>query len=124
MTTNYVLDNECSTTFKHPLKNEQVTFELVSPNQHFRNTTEQAIRNFKNHLLAGLATCDPDYLLQEWDRITPQAELALNLLRNSRLNPKFSAWAYLFGNFDFNKSPLLPPGTKIILHAKPGKRAS
>ena len=48
----------------------------------------------------------------------------MNLLRNSRVNPKLSAHAYLFGNFDFNKSPLLPPGTKIIVHAKPGKRTS
>ena len=105
-------------------KNEQVTFELVPPNQHRRSAAERAIRNFKNHLLSGLATCDTDYPLQEWDRIIPQAELTFNLLRNSRLSPKLSAWEYLFGNFDFNKNPLLPPGTKIILHVKPGKRAS
>ena len=53
-----------------------------------------------------------------------QAELTLDLLRKSRLNPKLSAWAYLFGNHDFNRHPLLPPGTKIVLHAKPGKRTS
>ena len=63
-------------------------------------------------LLSGLATCTPDYLLQEWDRTIYQAELTLNLLRNSRLNPKLLAWEYLFGNFDFNKSPLLPLGTQ------------
>ena len=51
--------------------------------------------------------------------ITLQAELTLNLLRNSRINPALSAWAYLFGNFDFNKSPFIPPGTKVILHSKP-----
>ena len=105
-------------------KNDQIKFELVPPNQHCRNAAERAIRTFKSDLLSGLATDDPDYPLQEWDRIIPQAELTLNLLRSSRLNPKLLAWAYLFGNFDFNKSPLFPPGTKIILHAKPGKRAS
>jgi len=124
VTTHYILDNECSAAFKTALKNEQVTFELVPPNQHRRNSAERAIRTFKNHFLSGIATCDPAYPLREWDRLLPQAELTLNLLRNSRLNPKLSAWAYLFGNFDFNKCPLLPPGTKIILHAKPGKRAS
>ena len=123
-TTHYILDNECSKAFKNALKNEQVTFELVPSNQHCRNAVERAIRTFKNHLLSGLATCNPDYPLQEWDQIIPQAELTLNLLRKSRLNPKLSTWAYLFGNFDFNKSPLLPLGTKIILHTKPGKRAS
>ena len=96
----------------------------MPPNQHRCNGAEQAIRTFKNHLLSGLATCHPDYPLQGWDRIIPQVELILNLLRNSRLNPKLLAWVYLFGHFDFNKNYVLPPGTKIILHAKPGKRAS
>ena len=53
------------------------------------------------------------------DRLINQAELSLNLLLNSRINTSLSAWAYLFGNFDFNKSPLLPPGTRVVLHSKP-----
>ena len=40
VTTKYILDNECSTAFKHALKNQQVTFELVPPNQHGCNATE------------------------------------------------------------------------------------
>ena len=48
----------------------------------------------------------------------------MHLLRNSRLNLKLSAWAYIFGNHNFNKFPLLPPYAKVILHTKPGKRAS
>ena len=71
-----------------------------------------------------MATCDPEFPLQEWDRLLPQAELTLNLLRNSRVNPHLSAWAYLFGNHNFNKVPLLPPGTKIVQHAKPDNKKS
>ena len=123
-TKHYVLDNECSAVFKEALHKENVSFELVPPHQHRRNSAERAIRSFKNHFLAGLGTCDPNFPLREWDRLLSQAELTLNLLRNSRLNPKLSAWAFLFGNHDFNKNPLLPPGTRVILHAKPGKRAS
>ena len=74
--------------------------------------------------LAGLATCHPFFPLQEWDRLLVKAELIINLLQNAILNSKLSAWAFLFGNFDFNKSPLLPPGTKIIIHTKPGNQAS
>ena len=124
MTKHYILDNECSLVFKNALKEANVTFELVPPNQHRRNAAERAICTFKNHLLAGLATCDPAFPIREWDRLLSQAEPTINLLRNSHLNPKLSAWAYLFGQFDFNKCPLLPPGTKVIVHAKPGKRAS
>ena len=74
--------------------------------------------------MADLATCDPDFPLREWDRLIPQAELTLNLMRNSRINPRLSAWAYVFGNHDFNRVPLAPPGTKIVLHSKPSHRKS
>jgi uncharacterized protein YgfB (UPF0149 family) len=72
---------------KSTLKDKNITFELVPPDQHRRNAAERAVRTFKNHFLAGLATCDPQFPLREWDRLLPQAELTLNLLRNARLNP-------------------------------------
>ena len=62
--------------------------------------------------------------MSEWDRLLPQAQLTLNLLRNSRINSKLSAYALLFGNFDFNKTPLAPPGTEVVIHSKPSNRAS
>ena len=97
---------------------------MIPPNQHRQNAAKRAIRTLKSHLLAGLAICDPNYSLKEWDRLLQQAELTINLLRNSCLKPRLSAWAYLFGNFIFTKCPLLLPGTKIFLHSKPGKRAN
>ena len=96
VTKHYILDNECSAAFKNTLQQEGITYELVSPHQHRRNTTECTIRTFKNHFLAGLATCHPDFPLSEWDRLLAQAEVTINLLRNFRMNPKLSAWAYLF----------------------------
>ena len=101
------------------MQDHNITFQMVPSHQHRRNAAERAIRTFKNHLLAGLATCHPDFPIREWDRIIPQCELTLNLLRNSRINPKLSAQAYFFGNFDFNKTP---PGTKILVHEKPLQR--
>ena len=38
--------------------------------------------------------------------------------------PHLSAYAELFGNFIFTKTPLAPPGTEIVFHNKPGHRAS
>ena len=99
-------------------------FELAPPYMHRKNAAERAIRTFKNHFLTGLATCPPNFPITEWDRLLDQALLTLNLLRTSRINTKLSAHAYLFGNHDFNKVPLLPPGTKIVIHNKPGKRPS
>ena len=94
------------------------------PPQYRRDAAEAAIQTFKNHLLSGLATCDPQFPIIEWDRLLPQAQLTLNLLRNSKVNPKLSAWAHLNGTFDLNKTPLLPPGTKILVHSKPTNRKS
>ena len=48
--------------------------------------------------------------------------ITLNLLRSSRVNPKLSAYAQIFGIFDFNRTPLAPPGTKVLLHEKPNNR--
>ena len=42
----------------------------------------------------------------------------MNLLRSSRVNPKLSAYAFLFGNFDYNKTPIVPPGTRVLAHTK------
>ena len=118
------MDNECSAKFKNTLAENKLKYELVPPHQHRRNAAERAIRTFKNHFLAGLATCDLDFPIREWDRLNQQAELTLNLLRNSRVNPNLSSWAYLFGNFNFNKCPLAPPGTKVVIHSKPTQRNS
>ena len=48
----------------------------------------------------------------------------MNLLHAARVNPKLSAWAYLFGQYDFNTTPIAPPGTKVIVHLKPEEHPS
>jgi hypothetical protein len=57
-----------------------------------------------------------------WDRILPQSVMTLNMLRTSRINPKLSVAPNIFGQHDFNRAPLAPPGTRIIANEKPGKR--
>ena len=124
ITKHYIIGNECNAELKKALTKNKLTFELTPPNMHRRNAAERAIRTFKNHFLAGLATCNPNFPVTEWDRLLPQSELTLNLLRTSRVNPQLSSYAYLFGNFDFNKTPLAPIGTKLVIRAKPNKRDS
>ena len=41
-------------------------------------------------------------------------EITLNLLRSSRQHPQLSAYASLEGEFNFIKTPLVPPGCKVI----------
>ena len=107
----YVLDNEASYHLKDAMTSKKITYQLVPPHNHRTNLAERAIQTFKNHFKAGLATVDPDFPLAEWDRLIPQAEITLNLLHASRVNPKLSAYAYIFGEFNYNATPLAPPGT-------------
>jgi hypothetical protein len=48
--------------------------------------------------------------------------LTLNLLRSSRIHPSLSAHASLFGQFDFNRTPLAPMGTQIVAHTSANTR--
>ena len=105
----FILDNECSTEVKAKIQKYQANFQLVPPHQHRRNAAETAIKTLKSHLLNCLATSYRQFPSTEWDRLLSQAELTLNLLCNSRCNPKLSMRTYLNGIHDFNHHPIAPP---------------
>ena len=46
------------------------------------------------------------------------------MLRPLQINPRLSAYNQIFGNFDFNATPLAPPGCKAIFHESPTKRGT
>jgi hypothetical protein len=83
------------------------------------NRAERAIRTFKDHFLSILAGVDQSFPPYLWDLLLPQAEITLNLLQQSTLNPLISAWEFSHGPFDFNKTPLAPVGCRVLIHAKP-----
>jgi hypothetical protein len=116
------LDNEASKLLKEYLYKQDITFQLVPPYSHRRNSAERAIRSFKDHLIAGLCSTDKSFPMHLWDRILPQAVITLKMLRTSRINPKLAAATHLFGQYDFNRAPMAPPGTRIIAHETPGRR--
>ena len=118
------LDNECSDLLKQFLIAQNIDYQLVVPGSHRRNSAERAIRTWKDHFISGLCSVDKDFPLHLWDRLLPQAELTLNLLRGSRINPKLSSWAQIHGTFDFNRTPLAPPGIRVLVHDKPGDRTT
>ena len=120
----FILDNEVSGELKLAIQSHNITYQLVPPHMHRRNAAERAIQTFKHHFIAGLATTDPAFPMSEWDCLLEQGRLSLNLLRNARLNKTLSSQAFLHGFFDLNKTPLAPPGTKVIVHEKPAQRTS
>eukprot|EP00957_Ditylum_brightwellii_P123678 9428720-Ditylum_brightwellii.AAC.1 len=60
----------------------------------------------------------------EWDRLLDQANLTLNLLWTSRTNPNLSAYAYIFGQYNFNAHSLTPLGIQAINHKNPETQRS
>eukprot|EP00804_Cyclotella_cryptica_P030727 CCRYP_009139-RA/>CCRYP_009139-RA protein AED:0.22 eAED:0.22 QI:0/0/0/1/0/0/4/0/733 len=85
---------------------------------------ERAIQTFKAHFLSILAGVDvsfPNYL---WDKLLPQTELTLNLLRQATISPSLSAWEAFHGIFNYDATPLGPMGCPVIIHNKASTRKS
>ena len=118
-------DNEVSAKFLHNITEVwKCNFQKVPPDMHRRNKAERAIRTFKAHFITILACVDQGFPRNRWDLLLPQAEITINLLRQSSLQPSISAWEHFNGPFNFDATPLGPPGCKIIAHAKGSTRLS
>ena len=121
----HVLDNEISENIKNPFRDKyKFSLELVPPGCHRRNAAEVAICNFKAHFLSVLAGTADNFPPSLWDKLLPQTEITLNLLRQSNATPTVSAYAHLNGPFDYNKMPLAPMGCQVQVHEKTDKRGT
>ena len=112
------LDNECPAILKSYMKKENISYQLVPPHIHRRNAAEKAISTFKDHFIAGLANASPKMPMHLCYRILPQACLTLNLIQQSRINPKLSAYAQLHGTHDYNAHPVAPPCIQVLIREK------
>ena len=120
--TEHHMDNEAPAILKEALTKSKIKYQLVPAHQHRRNAAERAIRTWKNHFISGLCTVNNKFPMHLYDRLTNQCNITLNLLRGSRINPKLSAYAQIFGQYDYNQAPMAPPGTRVIAHEKPTQR--
>ena len=121
----HILDNEVSEALKEITQDEyKMQMELVPPGSHCKNSAEAAIRNSKAHLMSVLAGTAQDFPPSLWDRLIPQAEITINLLRQSNKTPNDSAYAHLSGPFDYNKMPLALMGMSVQAHEKTEKHGT
>ncbi len=81
---------------------EECELQLVEHHSHRVNGAERAIQTFKDAFISALATTDKDFLLQLWDRLTPQVIITLNLMRASHIDLTKSAHEVLYGAYDWN----------------------
>ena len=86
---------------------------------HFRNIAERSIFNFKDHFKAVRSACDLKFPKHLWCQLIPQANITLNILRQARLHLQPSTYKVMWGAFDYNQTPLPPPGTRILVREMP-----
>jgi hypothetical protein len=115
----HILDNECSQDFKDTIHLNKMTFQLVPPQNHQQNLAEKAIQTFKDHFIAILCKADKSFPLNLLDRLLPQAEHTLNMLRPLWMTPTILAYAYLWNQHNYNANPFAPLGCKVEAHLVP-----
>jgi hypothetical protein len=121
--TTHIMDNKASTEYKKVIR-QNCTIQLVPPNNHRCNLAERAIQTFKSHFIAIIAGEDNSFPMQLWDKLLPQTILTLNLLRQSNAVPSVSAYQYVRGTFDYNKTPLGPMGSAVQMHESRDNRGT
>ena len=117
VTQKHILDNEVYIAMKTIIRDEyKMETELVPTGCHRRNAADVAIRNFKAHFLSVLKGTAEGFPPSLWDRMLPQAEVTVNLLRQSNAAPSVSAYSHLSGPFNYNKMPLASMVCKFQVH--------
>ena len=81
-----------------------MVWEFVPPGQHIINITQRAIQTATYHFVAILVGVSITFPMHLCCRLIPQAEITLNLLRQSRTTPNVSANAHVHGTHNFMKS--------------------
>ena len=119
-----IMDNQATKHIKQFLTENDCKLQLVEPHNHRVNAAERAIQTFKDAFIAALATTDVDFPLQLWDKLTPQVQTCLNLMRRSRIDPSKSAHETLYGPYDWNRYPMAPLGCKAVVYEDGDTRGS
>ena len=88
-----VMDSEISAKcIKTIMEKWKSKYQLVPLDMHRQNAAEWAIRTMKAYFPAIRASFDPGFPKLQWDLLLPQAELTINLIRQSQYDPTKTAW--------------------------------
>ncbi len=118
-----VMDNQATKAIKSYLTPQQCCLQLVKPSNHCVNASEQAIQTFKIRFTGALGTTNVDFPIQLWNKLAPQVQDSINLLRHSQIDPTKSVHELLEGPYNWNRYPLAPLGTKAVIYEDASTRA-
>jgi hypothetical protein len=106
--------------FKERIKSKDMKYQLIPSQDHRQNIAETAIKVFKENFISILCRCVKSFPLHLWDRLLPQAKHTLNMLWPAGMTPSMSAYAYLWGQHDYNANPFALLECKVEAHITPG----
>jgi hypothetical protein len=109
-----VMDNQATKFIKKFLTKEEYKLQLVEPHHHHVNAAKCTIQTFRDAFIAALATTDHDFPLQLWDKLMPQVQNTLIMMRASWIDPAVWAYKILNGPYDWSRYPLAPLECKAL----------
>jgi hypothetical protein len=118
----HTLDNKAPEAFKQCIHEQQMQCELVPPGNHQCNQAEHAIQTFKVHLILILAGIDDKFPLSLWCQFLKLTKSTLNILCQSKVAPKISAYTQVHGPHAYMANPFAPLGCAIQAHVNPEDR--
>ena len=118
------LDNEVNTDLFAAIKANECNYQLVTAYDHRQNLAERAIRTFKEHFISVLHGADRHFPANLWCTLIEQVNTQINLLRQSRITQRRSAYAELHGHFDFNSTPLAILGSRAVIYEPVSRRTT
>ncbi len=107
------LDNEAPTAFKEGIIENGMTHKLVPPSNHRHKLVERPIQMFKHHFISILSGVDGKFPLSLWCHLLGPRELTVNLLRQSNVAPKISAYAHVHDQGDYMRNPFALLGCAV-----------
>ncbi len=76
-----IMDNQATKAIKSYLTPQQCRLELAKPGNHQFNAAKRTIQTFKNCFIGALGTTDVNFPIQLWDKLAPQVQDSIKLLR-------------------------------------------
>ena len=113
------IDNECPKALLSFFRAHSVNVHICPPNDHHTNQPEKAIDTRKCYFPAGINGLNPIITMHLWCCLLPWSTQTLKLLRRSWIKPRLPEKAHTNGAFDYNQTPMAPPGTKFLIHKTP-----
>jgi hypothetical protein len=114
------MNSKISKDVEEYIQSQQTTLQYIPPDIHCTNSAERAIQTWKNHFIARIASLLPkSFPIANWCHLTNQCDYTVNMLLPCHHNPSLLPFEAMEGSFYFNAAPMVPPGTKVLIHLKP-----